>query len=89
MKHAGQVALALTAITAVGASRSSVQDQDEAGVSVSVVRSYRPASSQTVVDVFARVPLLLVNPIGTAGTGGAFRFVVSVRDSAGLELVSQ
>ncbi len=86
MKYVVQIALALTAVTAVGASRF---QQDEAGVRVVVVRSYRPASSQTVVDVFCRVPLVLVNPAGTPGTGGAFRFTVSVRDSAGLELVSQ
>jgi GWxTD domain-containing protein len=42
-----------------------------------------------MVDVFCRVPLMLVNPAGTPGAGGVFRFSVSVRDSAGLELVSQ
>lgn len=78
------IVLALTA-SAVGASRS---QQDESGLIVSVVRSYRPASSKTVVDVFCRVPLLLVSPIGESGEG-AYRFAVTVRDSAGLELVSQ
>ena len=85
MKYAGQIALALTVVTAVGAGRSV---QNESGVGLSAVRFYRPASSQTVVDVFCRVPLLLVTPIGQSG-GGAFRLAVSVRDSAGLELVSQ
>jgi GWxTD domain-containing protein len=84
VKQAVQFALALTAITAVAAGQS----QHEAKVSVSVVRAYRPVDGQTVVDVFCRVPLLLVNPIGTSG-GGAFRFAVSVRDSSGLELVSR
>jgi GWxTD domain-containing protein len=73
------------AVTAMGASRPA---QDPTALSVSVVRSYRPASGQTVVDVFCRVPLLVVSPIGTTG-GGAYRFGVSVRDSAGLELLSQ
>lgn len=72
-------------VVTVSASRSV---QDESGVTLSAVRFYRPASSQTVVDVFCRVPLLLVTPIGSSG-GGAFRVAVSVRDSAGLELVSQ
>lgn len=85
MKQGVPVALALTAVLAVGAGRPA---QDPSGLSMSVVRSYRPASAQTVVDVFCRVPLLLVSPIGSTG-GGAYRFAVSVRDSAGLELVSQ
>ena len=85
MKQVVQFALALTAVTAVGAGR---QTQDEPGLSVNVVRSYRSASSQTVIDVFCRVPLLLVNPIGTTG-GGAYRFAVTVRDSSGLQLASQ
>ncbi len=84
MKHAAVIALALTA-SAVGASRSF---QDPSGLRVSVVRSYRPASAKTVVDVFCRVPLLLVSPIGQSGEG-AYRFAVTVRDSGGLELVAQ
>ncbi len=87
MKYAVVVALALTAVPAVSASQS---QQDEAAVRVTVVRSYRAATSQTVVDVFCRIPLLLVTPQGATGAGGgAFRFAISVRDSAGLELVSQ
>lgn len=86
MKHAVHVALALTAAVAVGASPS---QQDAAALSLSLVRSYRPASAQTVVDVFCRIPLLLVTPIGTTGAGGAFRFAVSVRDSSDVALVSQ
>jgi len=89
VKQVVQYALALTAVTAVGAGRS---QQGEAAVNVSVVRSYRAATSQTVVDVFCRIPLLLVTPQGATGGGvggGSFRFAISVRDSAGLELVSQ
>lgn len=85
VKQAGPVALALTALVAVGAGRPA---QEPVGLSLSAVRSYRQASNQTVVDVFCRVPLLLVSPIGTTG-GGVYRFAVSVRDSGGLELVSQ
>jgi GWxTD domain-containing protein len=78
--------LALTAFTAVGAGPSS--RQAEPVLELNVVRSYRSTSSQTVVDVFCRVPLLLVNPIGTTG-GGAYRFAIAVRDSSGLELAKQ
>ncbi|HET9710140.1 MAG TPA: GWxTD domain-containing protein [Gemmatimonadales bacterium] len=85
MKHAGQVALALTAVMAVGAGGPV---QTESGLTVSIIRRFRPASAQTVVDVFCRIPLQLVSPIGSSG-GGSYRFAVSVRDSTGLELVSQ
>jgi len=85
MKQAAHIALALTAVVAVGAGRS---PQGDAGLAVSLVRSFRPASTQTVVDVFCRIPLQLVSPIGTSRSG-AYRFNVSVRDSTGLALVSQ
>ena len=79
------VALALAAISAGGTDRPAQAPTD---LSVSLVRSYLPASSQTLVDIFCRVPMLLVSPIGASGAG-AYRFAVSVQDSAGLELVSQ
>lgn len=79
-----QLALALTGVTAVGVGQS----QDGIRLTVWVVRDYRPVASQTVVDVFCRVPLLLVKPIGASG-GGAFHFVVSLRDSADLELATR
>lgn len=84
MKQAAHVALALTAVMAVGAGRPA---QNESGLTVSIIRRFRPASAQTVVDVFCRIPLQLVSPIGTGG--GTYRFAVSVKDSTGLELVSQ
>jgi len=85
MKQAAQVALALTAVMAVSAGGPA---QTESGLTVSIIRRFRPASAQTVVDVFCRIPLQLVSPIGSTG-GGSYRFAVSVRDSTGLELVSQ
>jgi GWxTD domain-containing protein len=85
MKQAAHVALALTAVMAVGAGGPA---QTESGLTVSIIRRFRPASAQTVVDVFCRIPLQLVSPIGSTG-GGSYRFAVSVRDSTGLELVSQ
>jgi hypothetical protein len=84
VKYAGGIGLALTVVATVGASQSS---QGDGGLNISAVRFFRPGSSQTIVDVFCRVPLLLVTPLGQS-SGGAFRVAVSVRDSAGLELVS-
>lgn len=87
-------ALALTAMAAVSAPRP-MQGQNDAGLGLQTVRYYRgggaggsASGGQTVVDVFCRVPLLLVNPID-AGGGGAFRFRAVVKDSAGLELVTR
>lgn len=71
-------------MSTVGAGRPA---QGAQGLALSIVRSFRPGS-QTVVDVFCRVPLVVVSSIGSSGAG-AYRFTVSLRDSAGLELVSQ
>jgi GWxTD domain-containing protein len=64
--------------------------QEERTLGLEVVRSYRPASSQTLFDAFFRVPFALLDP-STRGPGAwaAYRMTVSVRDSAGLELLSQ
>jgi GWxTD domain-containing protein len=81
------IALTLTAVTAVGAAR---QSQDGSTLGLSVVRSYRPSSSQTLVDVFCRVPLTLVSPAGGEGSTAraAFRIAVAVKDSTGLTLTA-
>jgi GWxTD domain-containing protein len=52
------------------------------------VRFYRLADSQTVVDLFCQVPLAALDPIGGEGMA-AYRIAVTVRDSAGLELVAR
>src|SRR5262245_66443770 len=85
MKRAAHIAQALTIVMVVSAGRWL---QNESALAVSIVRSFRPASAQTVVDVFCRIPLQIVSPIGTTRSG-AYRFSVSVRDTTGLELVSQ
>lgn len=85
MKQVAPIGLALAGVIAVSASRPA---QDGAALGVNVVRSFRPASAQTVVDVFCRIPLQIVSPIGTTRSG-AYRFSVAVRDSSGLALVSQ
>jgi GWxTD domain-containing protein len=74
---------------AVAASAAPVTWQESTGVAVSAVRYYRPSSGQTLVDVFCRVPLALVAPMGGEGSDGRYRMSVVVRDSAGLQLVQQ
>ncbi len=76
--------LALTVVGAVGAAAS--QSQEGATLGLSAVRSYR--TSQTLVDVFCRVPLTLVSPLGGEASGAAFRVAVVVRDSSGLTLTA-
>src|SRR5437773_1492492 len=63
--------------------------QESAGVAVNAVRYYRPSGAQTLVDVFCRVPLVLVGPVGDEGADGRYRIAVVVKDSAGLQLVAQ
>jgi GWxTD domain-containing protein len=83
VKHAVPVVLAL-AVTAAGAGQS----QHGAELNVRVLRDYRPVASQTVVDVFWRVPPRLVNPVGTSNRG-VIHFVVAVQDSSGRERESR
>jgi len=63
--------------------------QESAGVAANAVRYYRPSGAQTLVDVFCRVPLVLVGPVGDEGADGRYRIAVVVKDSAGLQLVAQ
>jgi GWxTD domain-containing protein len=57
---------------------------------IGLTRFYRGAGQQTVVDGFCRIPFTLLDSL-TRGPGGkaAYRFAISVRDSANLELVAQ
>ncbi len=82
-----QSAAALAAVTAAAAP---VVGQAGAALELSAVRFYRSASRQTLVEAFCRVPLAVVAPLGGGSRGdAAYRVTVSVRDSAGSELVSQ
>lgn len=67
-----------------------------ASLELAAVRFYRPAGAQTVVDAFCQVPFALLDPLprgtgggGSAGGVAAYRFSVTVRDTAGLELLAQ
>jgi len=82
----------LTALALIVAGSVSAWPQSRTDVTlgVSAVRYYRgtPEAMQTLVDVFCRVPLTLVSPIGGEGSGAAFRVTVAVRDSSGLTLTA-
>ena len=68
MKGLTLMALALI----IGGSLSArPQSRDEATLGLSAVRYYRatPAAVQTLVDVFCRVPLTLVSPLGGREAG--------------------
>ncbi len=76
------VSLALMAVPAVSARPQSLE--------LAAVRYYRTSGAQTLVDAFCQVPFSLLDPI-TQGTGGiaAYRFSVTVHDTAGTELLAQ
>lgn len=81
------VAWALAGLLAAGAQ---AQSAEEPTLELSTVRFYRDASGQTVVDAFCRVPFALLDPLARGPDGrAAYRVTVAVRDSTGLELVSQ
>lgn len=83
------VSLALAALPAVGA-RPQSPAGGGAGLELAAVRFYRPAGAQTVVDAFCQVSFALLDPVtsGPSGTA-AYRIAVTVRDTAGLELLAQ
>ena len=60
---------------------------------MTAVRFYRAGGGagrgETLVDVFCRIPLGLIERLNGPEGGGAYRLTVSVRDSSGLELVTQ
>ncbi len=84
----------LTALALIVAGSVSAwpQSRTDATLGVSAVRYYRSTpgggATQTLVDVFCRVPLTLVSPIGGEGSGAAFRVAVAVQDSSGLTLTA-
>jgi GWxTD domain-containing protein len=81
--------LALT-LAALGAASAGSQVPSETALELATARFYRAASGQTVVDAFCRVPFTILDPLTRGASGTAvYRVAISVRDSAGLELVSQ
>lgn len=79
-------------LTAFPAVNTAAQVAEGSGppLDVGVVRFYRSAGHQTLVDGFCRVPFTLLDPLSRGSDGkAAFRVTLSVRDSANLELVTQ
>ena len=76
------VSLALMAAPVMSARPQSLE--------LAAVRFYRTNGAQTLVDAFCQVPFALLDPV-TQGTSGfaAYRFAVTVRDTAGTELLAQ
>jgi GWxTD domain-containing protein len=77
-----QCAAALVAVAA-----PELPAQQDTTVGITAVRFYRAGGSETLVEVFCRIPLGGVAPL-TASGNGAYRIALSVRDSTGLELLS-
>ena len=66
------------------------QAQSELGLKLAVARFYRPDVQQTVIDAFCAVPFTILDPMGRSRDDVAiFRIGVTVRDSAGLELLRE
>jgi len=83
-----KVAVALGALCASSVAAAQ-EGQSGSALGLRAVRFYRAQGAQTVVDVLCQVPFALLDPIAGRGSPGAYRMAVSVRDSTGLELVSQ
>ena len=60
------------------------------GLELAAVRFYRTAGAQTLVDAFCQVPFALLDPVTQGASGvAAYRFAVTVHDTAGTELLAQ
>jgi GWxTD domain-containing protein len=59
--------------------------QRDTALGVTTVRFYRAPGPETLVEVFCRIPLATLAPLARSREA-AYRVVVSVRDSSGLEL---
>ena len=80
MRKTVLVSLALMAVPVVSARPQSLE--------LTAVRFYR--TSGTLVDAFCQVPFGLLDPVTRGGSGtAAYRFSVSVHDTAGNELLAQ
>lgn len=84
------VAAIIGALATLMAASAPVQSPGEPSLELTTARFYRSSSSQTLVDVFCLLPFVLLDPL-SQGPGGvaAYRMALSVRDSAGLELLAQ
>jgi GWxTD domain-containing protein len=81
-------AVIVAAVLAVQAAGAAAQG-GSGGLEIGTTRFYRSAGNQTVVDGFARVPFAVLDSLTRGPSAIAtYRLVLSVRDSAGLQLVA-
>src|SRR6185312_8566767 len=79
-------AVFVAAVLAVQAASAAGQG---GGLEIGTTRFYRSAGNQTVVDGFARVPFGVLDSLTRGPNAVAtYRLVLTVRDSAGLQLVA-
>lgn len=77
------------ALAALSASSAGAQTPGDNALELGTARFYRAASNQTVIDAFCRVPFSLLDPLTRGASGTAmYRVTVTVKDSAGLELLA-
>src|SRR6185503_9615259 len=77
-------AVIVAAVLAVQSASAAAQ-----GLEIGTTRFYRSAGNQTVVDGFARVPFSALDSLTRGPNAVAtYRLVLTVRDSAGLQLVA-
>lgn len=74
-------------LAAVAAASAPGVSQESLGPEIATARFYRAPTQQTVVDVFYRVPLAIVTPLGAPAGLAVFRVAVSVSDTSGLEIL--
>ena len=84
MKQLSKTLLFSLALVAVPAASARPQSLD-----LVAARFFRAGGGQTVVDAFCQVPFALLDPLPGSNGNAVYRFAVTVKDSAGLELLAQ
>jgi GWxTD domain-containing protein len=84
--HGATFLAAMVAVVATLQPAAQLRAQQDTVLSLTAVRFYRAQGSETLVDVFCRIPLAGLAPLAGGSRAAAYRVAVSVRDSSGLEL---
>jgi GWxTD domain-containing protein len=82
------VAVPALAFAAGAAKASAAQGRQADAIELKAARFYRPSAAETLVDVFCRIPLALIDQREGTTSDATYTFAVSVRDSSGLELLA-
>ncbi|MGH7645190.1 MAG: hypothetical protein ACREMR_06350, partial [Gemmatimonadales bacterium] len=84
------MALALAAVPGAWSVSQAPRPAAADGLELRAVRFYRGSGTQTVIDGFCRVPLVLLDRLSAGSDAkAAYRFSVAVRDSAGTQLLAE